>query len=289
MYGTIFLRTLGARILIRAPRGAPKKRGHKPTTKIQNLGGTYATTRIAEIRRRDGAGRTVCACCESGHGNRQSRRGRRQNRSAGSGCGSHTLPAVEAVGPSGQCRWRSQTQERSSQGRVDRIRRPHPAARSHQGHRAPGRRGQGRLDRGTIRHRLQRGRGTDFCQARLPADPGRLRYRTRSATGQEISAAVLRQRHAHRLFHAPRNQHPQEVPGERPDRQQGRHGQYRRRVRHRNLQHQQDAVPVGRLRNRLQQILPARHPGSVAGHQGREGDQSGRVHRLVLSAGHIRL
>jgi branched-chain amino acid transport system substrate-binding protein len=39
------------------------------------------------------------------------------------------------------------------------------------------------LDRGTLRHRLQRGRGADFCQARLSADSGRLRHRTRTATG----------------------------------------------------------------------------------------------------------
>ena len=46
----------------------------------------------------------------------------------------------------------------------------------HQGGRTPGRDRQGRLDRGTVRHRLQHRRGADFRQARLSADPGRLRH-----------------------------------------------------------------------------------------------------------------
>jgi branched-chain amino acid transport system substrate-binding protein len=49
------------------------------------------------------------------------------------------------------------------------------------------------------------------------------------------------------------------------------------------------AFPAAGFEHRLQQIIPARHAGLCAGHQGRQGDQSGRVHRLVLSAGHLRL
>ena len=51
-----------------------------------------------------------------------------------------------------------------------------------------------------------------------------------------------------------------------------------------SVQHQQEALPGGRLRHRLRQILPARHPGLRAGDQGRQGHQSRRLHRLVLSA-----
>src|SRR5580700_1366529 len=71
---------------------------YRACAKKSDRGGFHATTRIAEICRRDGARRSVHKDRESGHRNRQDWRGRCENRPACARRSRHLLSAVAVMG-----------------------------------------------------------------------------------------------------------------------------------------------------------------------------------------------